>query len=114
MKDDAALIWEAYQPDDGKELGIHTDPHQGEGPLSEYGLEVVEGRDDDGDRYWETWEIRATTRDAIDRYGHGTIDWVYQSEMPDGISIQEIEQKVMRNLHNHGKPLLFRGYTNSR
>jgi len=95
---------------DNRELGIHADRPAADEPLSEFGLEVVEARDNDDDRYWETWEIRATTREAVKRYGHGPIDWVYQSEMPG--SIEEIEQQVVQNLYNHGKPTFIQGHPN--
>ena len=106
----AANIWPSQAGSENKELGIHADRPGADESLSEFGLRVVEGRDDDGDRYWETWEIKATTKDAIERYGHGAIDWVYQSEMSG--SIEEIEQRVVQNLYKHGKPTFSQGHAN--
>lgn len=101
----AANIWPS-QADNNKELGIHADRPAADEPLIDFGLKVVQGRDEK----LGTWEIHAVTPAAKARYGDGKLDWVYQSEMPG--DIEEIEQKVVRNLYNHGKPLFFRGYTN--
>jgi hypothetical protein len=71
--------------------------------LSSLGLKIVEGREDDDDRYWETWEIVATTSEAQKAFGHGAIDWSFQSEY-EGISVEELEQKVLKSLKKYGKP----------
>ena len=122
---DSRLIWEAWDAPGGRPIergmgsdgnapedeirdrGIHDRPDGG-GSLKDFDLEIVASKDYDDDRYWETWEIRATSKAAADQFGHGPIDWIYQSELP--FSEEEIEQKVIQSLHNHGKPRFFKPY----
>ena len=99
---------------DKDDRGVHGDrPDSGES-LSDYDLEIVMDRDrefdEPGERYGpDTFEIRATSRAAAEQFGDGIIDRVYANEV-DGKSHEELEQMVIRSLHDHGKPRFFRGY----
>ena len=46
---------------------------------------------------------------AAEQFGYGVIDRVYANEVDDK-SHEELEQMVIRSLHDHGKPRFFRGY----
>jgi hypothetical protein len=74
--------------------------------LKDIGIEIDEGRDDDGDRYWETWEIRAITSEAMKKWGTHVIDWEFQDER-DKVEIADI---VLRSLIQRGQPVIFTGY----
>ena len=81
--------------------GFGSDGNEPEKSLADYGLKMTESREDDDDRYWETWELRATTREAAEKFGHGPIDWIYRNEI---ITRRELEQQVLANIERTGKP----------
>jgi hypothetical protein len=74
--------------------------------LNDLGIDIEEGREDDDDRYWETWEIRAVTSDAMKKWGTHIIDWEFQDER----SRTEIADIVLRSLIQRGTPVIFTGY----
>ena len=74
--------------------------------LKELGIEIQEGREDDDDRYWETWEVRAVSKAASDKWGYGMIDWEFQDERDEN----QIADIVLRSLAQRGKPIIFTGY----
>jgi len=81
--------------------GFGSDGNEPEKSLADYGLKMVESREDDDDRYWETWEIRAMTREAAEKFGHGPIDWTFRSEL---VSREDLEQQVLASIERTGKP----------
>lgn len=81
--------------------GFGSDGNEPEETLADYGLKMSKSREEDDDRYWETWEIRAMTREAAEKFGHGPIDWTWRSDID---SQEELEQQVIANIERTGKP----------
>jgi len=130
---DSKLIWEAWDTPVGnderqlpegeveedneiRDQGIHDRPDAGQ-PLSEYGLKIEPG-EERGDRDNPTidklWLIRPLGPEAREQFGppqngYDAYDWIYQAEVR-GRSIEELEQIVIRSIHNHGKPRFFKPY----
>ena len=101
MKDkDSQLIWEA-RISRADNPGFGSDGNEPEKSLADYGLKMTESREEDDDRYWETWEIRAMSREAAEKFGHGPIDWTYRSEL---VSPEDLEQQVIASIERTGKP----------
>lgn len=99
---------------DKDDRGVHGDRPDAGGSLSDYDLKIVVDRDKEldepGERYGpDTYEIRATSKAAAEQFGSGIIDRVYRKDV-EHMSDEELEQMVIRSLHDHGKPLFFRPY----
>lgn len=64
--------------------------------LESLGVTIVKNEegDNDGDRYYTTWEIKSMTNGQV-------LDWDYAS---GGETIQDIAARVMRNYKRTGKP----------
>lgn len=93
LGNDIRSIWSAYNSQDMLTESVSTDDMVN---LDKIGLRIErnEQGDDDGDRYYETWEIYSTHNGQL-------IDWDYVS---GGESIQDVAAKVMRVYNNTGRP----------
>lgn len=90
---DIRSIWSVYNKQELITESVSTDDMHS---LDEIGVRIErnERGDDDGDRYYETWEIISTHNGQV-------IDWDYVTR---GETIQDVAAKVMRVYNKTGRP----------